>query len=303
MTDHLFKNINLNIRFVNHLPNCNNNNHKIPWRRLYDYELLFVTDGRIFVQTEEKSYPVEKNQLHIMSPFIYHTRYFAENENCSYYNAHLDFFANPYENDFSVEDAYIYHIYPKNHPFSEESTWLKRNHFSAIKTPEKFLIHDPQQFTERFEALFQAYSDHDELQQLNMKAKGYELFLCILRESKLNDIPFFTYSQKPYDTVVSNFIALVKEHYSSDIDVQKFVSTCGLSKNYFIKIFKDQIGVAPHTFLINFRIDQAKALMMNGNCLISEVAAKVGYEDPNYFSRIFKQKEKLSPSEFLNSLH
>ena len=104
--NNIFKELNVYVHLAHKIINANNKNHHIPWRRLYDYEIIFVLDGEIVVKTKKETYTVKKNQLHIMQPFLYHTRYIPEGSTCSYYGIHLDFFT-VNNDDFSTHDAYV----------------------------------------------------------------------------------------------------------------------------------------------------------------------------------------------------
>ena len=73
-----------------------------------------------------------------------------------------------------------------------------------------------------------------------------------------------------------------------------------MTPQHFSKVFKEETGKNYIEWLTNYRMDVAKGLLMEGKQTIKEVCFKVGYNDPNYFSRIFKKIEGYSPSEFLN---
>ena len=73
---------------------------------------------------------------------------------------------------------------------------------------------------------------------------------------------------------------------------------CGISGAYFRKIFFSNFGTNPKDYISKKRLSHAKAILDSGNYYtISEVAASVGYSDPLYFSRAFRKKYGISPSE------
>ena len=55
---------------------------------------------------------------------------------------------------------------------------------------------------------------------------------------------------------------------------------------------------APHEYIIDYRMEQAKKLIASGKFNISEVSFMVGYDDIHYFSRLFKQKVGCTPTEY-----
>lgn len=77
---------------------------------------------------------------------------------------------------------------------------------------------------------------------------------------------------------------------------------CGISDTYFRKIFITRFGTSPQKYIINKRLTMAKSLIENGDFnSIGEVAMSVGYEDALYFSRAFKDKYGMTPSEAASS--
>ena len=79
-------------------------------------------------------------------------------------------------------------------------------------------------------------------------------------------------------------------------DISKLV---GVSVQYFSKLFKDEMGCNYVDWLNTLRIKRAKELMNTSHMSIKEVGFRVGYNDPNYFSRIFKRYEGIAPTEYV----
>ena len=74
----------------------------------------------------------------------------------------------------------------------------------------------------------------------------------------------------------------------------------GYSAAQLQRIFKNECGLSVIDYFINIKIEYAKLLINEGQCTITEIALNVGYNNPNYFSRLFKKKVGLSPSEYGN---
>lgn len=99
---------------------------------------------------------------------------------------------------------------------------------------------------------------------------------------------------------VRNAIRYMEEYYMEPITLEEISSYVGVTPQHFSKVFKEETGKNYIEWLTNYRMDIAKGLLVEGKQTIKEVCFKVGYNDPNYFSRIFKKIEGYSPSEFLN---
>ena len=72
----------------------------------------------------------------------------------------------------------------------------------------------------------------------------------------------------------------------------------GLSVSHYSAVFKRQTGYAPMDYFIRLRMHQACQLLDTTELSVKEVADRLGYEDPLYFSRVFKSLHDLSPSEY-----
>ena len=71
-----------------------------------------------------------------------------------------------------------------------------------------------------------------------------------------------------------------------------------MSVCWFIRCFKRYMGMTPLQYVTSIRITKAKDLLKNTAFTIQEVGRLVGYENPLYFSRIFKKQTGHSPSEY-----
>jgi AraC family transcriptional regulator len=70
---------------------------------------------------------------------------------------------------------------------------------------------------------------------------------------------------------------------------------CRLSVSHFSRAFRQSIGVAPHRWLINRRVDLAKDLLRDRNAPLSEVALRCGFADQSHFTRVFTRRAGVSP--------
>ena len=94
---------------------------------------------------------------------------------------------------------------------------------------------------------------------------------------------------------VKNFI---KENIETELELEKVANNFGLSVYYFSRTFKEAIGINYSEYINKCRIDIAKELLSDGEMNVKEVCYKVGYNDPNYFSKVFKKYEGVSPANF-----
>lgn len=90
----------------------------------------------------------------------------------------------------------------------------------------------------------------------------------------------------------------VNENYKREISLEEAAGIAGFSTYYFVKLFKEYQGMSFVDYLVSVRTEHAKQLFDTTDMNISEVGSEVGYNDPNYFTRVFKKVEGLTPSVY-----
>ena len=98
--------------------------------------------------------------------------------------------------------------------------------------------------------------------------------------------------------IIKKVCAYVDENLSCDISLETAADFAGVSSFYLSKLFKEEKGETFINFISDKRLEKSRQLLSETNLSIKEITAEVGYNDQNYFSRIFKSKYGLSPKEY-----
>jgi len=91
-------------------------------------------------------------------------------------------------------------------------------------------------------------------------------------------------------------------NYQNEITIKKLCDQFYCSKSTLINQFKKEFGITVHQFILNYRLEKSTDLLKNPNLSIVEIALSCGFNDSNYYSKVFKNKYKMSPSEFRNHI-
>ncbi|UJF32380.1 helix-turn-helix domain-containing protein [Paenibacillus hexagrammi] len=98
-------------------------------------------------------------------------------------------------------------------------------------------------------------------------------------------------------------VAYIHEHYGNEtLSLQQVCAYIFMSSSYFSALFKQHTGLTFVEYLTKHRMEKAKELLLATALKTYEIAARVGYSDPQYFSVIFKRQTGMTPKEFRNRI-
>jgi AraC-like DNA-binding protein/ligand-binding sensor protein len=106
-------------------------------------------------------------------------------------------------------------------------------------------------------------------------------------------------AEPPVITRAKNYI---KEHQAEDLGLEQVARAVHTSTYYFCKIFKKATGINFTDYLSRLRVERSKALLLNPNLRVSEIAYEVGFQSLTHFNRVFKRVLGQSPSDYREQL-
>ena len=123
-----------------------------------------------------------------------------------------------------------------------------------------------------------------------------QIFLLVQRIRQEERPTVSTYIQEEMEFARRYF----NEHYNEPISIQEYAESRNMSVCYFQRNFKQIVKHTPMQYLLTIRVNNAASLLETTDYSMAEIAAIVGYEDPLYFSRLFRKIKGVSPRDYRN---
>ena len=193
----------------------------------------------------------------------------------------------------------IYYEADHYHPWTY--TWIG---FQGIKMEEYFrrtsLLDDPcfhygkdDRVRLCHEKMFEAYN-LPENRDLMMNSILYEYLYLLASKFPRKSIP----AKEKKISYVEEALRYIENNYSQPVNIQVIADYLNIERTYLYRLFKDMTGSSPQEYLLDYRIRRACTLLKETHLPIGDIARSVGYDDALYFSRLFKQKKKRTPTEY-----
>lgn len=228
-----------------------------------DYHIIGVADGKFYVQKDGKEICYNKNTILFFKPDMPQIYHCNRNEGTKYFWLHFD-------------GTVVKEIMTGCGIFDEFS-YTRIINDATLNIVKEIIL------------------------QTQNKKSGYEVknlsLFCELLLSFTKDYEVNAESDNNRISVLPAYLS-IKEDPKSKYSISDYASMCSMSKYHFIHKFKEEIGISPLKYKNNILMDKAAFLLDNTDLSIYEIANKLGFEDPLYFSKKFKLYCGLSPTQF-----
>ena len=106
------------------------------------------------------------------------------------------------------------------------------------------------------------------------------------------------HAMKGYSPVIKDIISYIDFHYAEDLSLSFFADQFNLTKTYLSGLFKKEVKITLTDYIHQIRIRRAITLINSSSLSISTIASACGYQDINYFIRVFKKMNGVSPKQY-----
>lgn len=97
-------------------------------------------------------------------------------------------------------------------------------------------------------------------------------------------------------------IEYINEHLHRNLTLTEIATELDMSQYYFCRLFKQSIGMTPHQYLMQQRVERSKQLLKQPEQKIVDIAAQCGFANPSHFAKCFRQRMGISPQQFRSIL-
>lgn len=158
-----------------------------------------------------------------------------------------------------------------------------------------FHVSDVSNFTALIHELYDLASSSDYIRDMRINEKLSNLLTLIMKESWNPDNKMTTSRKRLELENIKNYL---DEHYTEHISLEDLSNQFFINKFYLTKIFKESYGITINNYLISKRITKAKQYLRFTDMTVDEIAQAIGISDVNYFCRMFKKVEGMSPTTY-----
>ncbi len=160
-------------------------------------------------------------------------------------------------------------------------------------------ITDDSFITNCFEQIFAEQREMQEGYDMQLKSLVYGLMAYIVRNYKtetLTENELLIKKSKMHR--MGDILLYISQHYQNKLTTSHLADCFHLTDHYFCSLFKKETGQSPIEYINKYRAEKACILLKNTDKSITQIAQQVGFDDSNYFSRIFKKYIGISPREY-----
>lgn len=128
------------------------------------------------------------------------------------------------------------------------------------------------------------------------------LILLVRNITKTGTVDLFPSKESMENHLVTKIKEYIESHAESTIRIDDICEEFGYCKSYLSKLFRAQCGETLADYAIKVKIRKARQMIREGALNFSQISARLNFDNPQYFSRVFRRVTGMSPTEFKQSL-
>lgn len=178
---------------------------------------------------------------------------------------------------------------------------MEKNHL--LDEEEKPVLHlgkEDESVRHIFRALFQESAEDDQMTRRTCSFLAAALIMKILDCRSSGGVKKKKKSQD--GEIVRQVRKYLDEHYLERISLKQAANEAAVSPFYLDRVFKNKTGMSFKQYVISRKLGQAQSLLTDTEYSVAQIAEMVGYDNPSYFSQLFKKKFGITPGKYREKL-
>ena len=202
------------------------------------------------------------------------------------------------DDEDGIYEAVAVHFYPEvlKKVYENELPAFLRSPGHQVPENPAVAIEEDELFQKFFDGLLYYFSNPPLVTEELITLKLKELLLLLENTSdagKLRTILATLFSPRIYD-----FKEVINTHLYADLTLSEMAGLAGMSLSTFKRSFKEVYSESPARYIRDRKLEKGVELLTSTNDSVSEIAFRSGFNDPAVFSKCFKQKFLVSPSQY-----
>ncbi len=248
-------------------------------------ELVYVDKGVFNITVEGELYTLKAGEAMLYAPNAYHVGHFTE-------SAVIDIVG------FDTDSSLLSSLY--NRVFVLDAT-EKRLLSHVIRLGTSHFRHISKASGELG---YIAKEDTDELTLMIIKNRLELLLLELLRKKeRVGILPTASNQENFKDDLFYSITAFLKSNLGKNFSLDEMAEHSGISVTKLKSLFRTRVGCGPITYFLSLKIGEAKRLIGDTSLNFTEISERLGFSSIHYFSKLFKAKTGMTPTEYASSVY
>lgn len=251
------------------------------WHWHPEIELTLVTRGQMIYQVNSNLYHLHQGEALFGNSGTLHTGRSLKNRDCSYTSITFE----P-KLIYGYENSIIYTSYVK--PVIQNFS-LSAVHFDLSQDWHRRVL-------ALINEIIEIDSKHSTTYEIDITVRLQQFWQLLFLHSSLISEDMGA-DRRSYERICS-ILSYIEEHYAEKLTLEDIAETVHLCKSECSRIFRKYMNISLFEFILRYRIEKSIHYLTNTKYSVTETAAMVGFQDSNYFSKVFRAQKGCSPTKF-----
>lgn len=248
-------------------------------RKNKDYEIILITQGEMEFKVGNEEFVIKEKEYIFLLPDVEHTMIRATT-NCNYYYVHFD----------AGEVSAV----------SQEMDVLLNDSLS----PGTAYLYQAAKLAKEYDSIVKIFNEMAQVKRMFPNARSLALsglvleILAIISEATLVSEGIKGTIQKELNAMMVEAVYFIHHNVGARISVEEMANMFNVTPQYFIRKFKEEMGVTPLQYINYWKIEQAKNMIRMDAASFEQICFQLHWETPHYFSKTFKKLTGMTPGQY-----